>query len=580
MLAQNVQIVISLLKKHNISILVLSPGGTNSSFVKYVQNDNFFTCYSIVDERSAIYFAIGLYLSTGKVIATCCTSAQATRNYLPGLTEAFYKHVPILAITFSKHPQYTYQDYMQAPDQTSLPKDSVKKSFALPYISNKHDRFHCERMVNDAIIEISRGKYGPVQLNIPMLDYELAYNNDCVHLPDVKVIRRYTAEVEWNLNISTQKIMIVIGENRPFALKDIDCINRFVSSHNAFVYVNHLSNYRGAFTIFGNLLLSCISQSQFDEMLSPDILITIGGQTGDYALYHKIADSKNIIEHWRISEDGLVVDTYDKLTKVFECSISYFFDKITCEESIHTYYEKWKEEYDKINLDIELPFSNAYLAQQLHKDIPPRSIVNFAILNSLRVWSFFELDTSIQCYSNVGAFGIDGGLSTLIGQSVMVDNLCFMIIGDLAFFYDMNSLGIKYIKNNLRILLVNNNGGVEFKLAGNPNENLMLDKFVAAAGHFKNAKGWAETNGFMYLSASGKDEFENFKNIFLSKSNVPIVFEIFTNDIDEAQSIDKIISTNQILSFTEKLKRIVVKKIGEKNADALKKVKQIFNANR
>ena len=96
---RSIEIIVELLKKHNIRYVVVSPGGTNIAFVKAVQNDSFFKLYSVVDERSAMYFAIGLYLQTGEVIATSCTSAQATRNYIPGLTEAFYKHVPILAIT-------------------------------------------------------------------------------------------------------------------------------------------------------------------------------------------------------------------------------------------------------------------------------------------------------------------------------------------------------------------------------------------------------------------------------------------------------------------------------------------------
>ena len=94
---ENVRIVVALLKEYGIRHIVLSPGGTNIPIVQAVQNDSFFNCYSVVDERSAMYFAIGLHLQTGEVIATSCTSAQATRNYIPGLTEAFYKHVPIVA---------------------------------------------------------------------------------------------------------------------------------------------------------------------------------------------------------------------------------------------------------------------------------------------------------------------------------------------------------------------------------------------------------------------------------------------------------------------------------------------------
>ena len=129
---ENVRIVISLLKQYNIRHIVVSPGGTNIPISQAVQEDSFFKCYSVPDERSAMYFAIGLHLQTGEVIATSCTSAQATRNYVPGLTEAFYKHTPILAITTAKLERFQYQDYMQAPDQCSLPKDAVKASFDLP----------------------------------------------------------------------------------------------------------------------------------------------------------------------------------------------------------------------------------------------------------------------------------------------------------------------------------------------------------------------------------------------------------------------------------------------------------------
>ena len=113
---ENVRIVISLLKQYNIRHIVVSPGGTNIPISQAVQEDSFFKCYSVPDERSAMYFAIGLHLQTGEVIATSCTSAQATRNYVPGLTEAFYKHTPILAITTAKLGRFQYQYYMQAPD--------------------------------------------------------------------------------------------------------------------------------------------------------------------------------------------------------------------------------------------------------------------------------------------------------------------------------------------------------------------------------------------------------------------------------------------------------------------------------
>ena len=556
-IAKNVQIVIALLKEHGINQLVLSPGGTNAAFIRGVQEDPYFQCYSVVDERSALYFAIGIYLSTGKIVAVCCTSAQATRNYIPGLTEAFYKHVPILAITFSKHPQYTYQEYMQAPDQTSLPKDAVRASYALPYISNDHDRMQCERMVNEAILELTHRVPAPIQLNVPMLDTELS-KDVADELPSVKVIRRYTTSDIKNLKLSDKKILIVVGENRGI---DETEIIRFAASTNSVIYVNQLSNLRNDYTVNGNLLLTCITQKDFDENYSPDILITIGGQTGDYPLYHKLAESSVKYEHWRISESGDVVDTYDHLTKVFECSINDFFTAYHDSISNSDYRDYWKQSVMSYHTNAELPLSAAFVAQQMSKIIPEGSYVNYSILNSLRTWNLFEFKNKVKCFCNVGAFGIDGCMSTFFGQSVMVDDLCFMFVGDLSFFYDMNSLGIRHIKNNVRIILINNNGGVEFKLGGNAEKNAKIDKFIAAAGHFRNAEGWALTNGFNYLLVKSKEDFLAIKESLVNHSNEPMLVEISISDADDYKGYSALLKANDNRTFTQKvtgrLKRVI-----------------------
>lgn len=572
-IAKNAQIVLALLKQHNIRHVIINPGTTNVPIVQGVQNDPFFNCYSIVDERSAMYFAIGLYLETGEPIATTCTSAQATRNYLPGLTEAFYKHVPILAITVSKHPKYNYQGYPQHPIQTSIPEDAVKKTFALPFVSNHIDELHCVRLVNEAMLEITHRTPGPVQLNLPMLDSDLVVFSDS-ELPNIRVIKRYISWKNWDISLKGKKIMIVIGEHRPFSSKQKSIIENFVECHDAFVYVNHLSNYHGKYALFANSTLHAMSEETFASTYKPDVLITIGGQTGDYALLHKLSAGNEFeFEHWAVNEEGNIVDTFDKLTKVFECPFELFFSKFNQKESsLHHYFDVWKMACDSIKLPDELPLSGAYVAQQLHTSIPPKSYINFSILNSFRIWSLFPLDPSVICYSNVAAFGIDGCMSTFLGQSIATENLCFLIIGDLSFFYDMNSLGIRGLKNNIRILLVNNGCGIEFRMNLKLYQEMNNDiySYIAAKGHSRNAKGWAETCGFKYLSANTKEEFLQHKNDFISDSEKSIVFEVFTNPEDEIEAyFEKIIRGNHIESNLKSAFRTV---LGKKGTEFVKKI--------
>ena len=212
---------------------------------------------------------------------------------------------------------------------------------------------------------------------------------------------------------------------------------------------------------------------------------------------------------------------------------------------------------EKLNRNIDVPFANVSIANFLHDKMPKNSVMQFSILNCLRIWNLFELNDSIECYSNVGAFGIDGGMSTLIGRSIATNKLCFMIIGDLAFFYDMNILGNRHIKNNLRILLINNDGGIEFKLHGE--DKRIVDKFIAAEGHYKSAKGWANSCGFDYLEANTMEEFKKNASKFISESDKPIVFEVFVKDTDEALAYNMLIENNKKYTTNEKIKGLVKK---------------------
>ena len=159
--------------------------------------------------------------------------------------------------------------------------------------------------------------------------------------------------------------------------------------------------------------------------------------------------------------------------------------------------------------------------------------------------NYFDLPQNINVKANVGGFGIDGACSTLVGQSLVDENKkCFGLIGDLAFFYDMNILGNRHLKNNLRFLLVNNNKGAEFhtvltRISRIENKTERLNKIVSAAGHFSNgAKAWAEACGFEYFCANDKKEFDNLiKDFCLKEFEKPVLFECFTNVENENEAI-------------------------------------------
>ena len=109
------------------------------------------------------------------------------------------------------------------------------------------------------------------------------------------------------------------------------------------------------------------------------------------------------------------------------------------------------------------------------------------------------------------------------------------MIGDLAFFYDMNALRIRHVKNNVRILLLNNRGGEEFYYNGMwQNEKSDLH---TSARHNTEAGGWAESCGYRYLRADDKATFDEALPAFLGDSDRPVLFEVFTEMSTDAKAI-------------------------------------------
>lgn len=555
------QIVLSLLKAHGINKVVVSPGTTNIALVGSMQYDSFFKLYSSVDERSAAYMACGLSYESGEPVVITCTEATASRNYFPGLTEAYYRKLPILAIT-GTHGNYEIGNLKpQVIDRSVAPIDTIKKSVYIGECKDKDDEWYITVKVNDVILELFRNGGGPAHINLPFSCN--TYNTK--QLPDVRVIHRYNSTS--NLpSIPQGRIAIFIGSHKPFRQETIKTIDSFCDNHNAVVLCDKTSNYNGKYRIDYALIAA---QAQWNpSTASPELLIHIGEVSGDTYTQGKLKPQTA----WRISEDGEIKDTFRKLQNVFAMSESEFFTYYANVNPVlnHEYFMACQKEYDFISSKLpEIDFSNVWIAKTLFDKIPSGSYLHFSIFNSLRSWNFFQLDSSIHTSCNVGGFGIDGAMSTLLGSSLShPDVLHFLIIGDLAFFYDMNALGNRYVGKNIRILLINNGRGTEFRKFDHP---CMIfgedaDPYMAAAGHFGSqskdlVRLYGQNLGFEYLTAASKDDFLSKYEKFVKPNitNQPLIFEVFTNTNSESEAIDayRHIIKDELLDLKNKAKGVV-----------------------
>lgn len=568
---KNVQILVALLKEYGIKKVVASPGTTNITFVRSLQNDPFFQIYSSIDERSAAYIACGLAAESGETVVLSCTGATASRNYMSGLTEAYYRKLPILAVTSTQDTSRVGHHIAQVIDRGVVPNDVVKYSTQLSLVKDNKDLWDCEVKANNAILELSRHGGGPVHINLTT-----SYNRsfDTVELPQVRVIKRITQSSIYP-PIPEGKVAVLIGSHAKMNEEQINALEKFCKTNGAVVFCDHTSGYKGKYCVIHSL--SSAQRLADFESLRPDLLIHIGEITGDSSA-NKIVGNRV----WRVNEDGELRDTFGKLQYVFEMpEITFFEHYINDGREDEQYLNLWRDHLEELRKKIpELPFSNLWIAHRSHQIVPRNSTIHFAILNSLRSWNFFELPESVDSSSNVGGFGIDGCLSSLIGASLTnKEKLYFGIIGDLSFFYDMNSIGNRHVGNNIRILLINNGTGVEFRNFNNSAYQFgeSANEFIAGGGHFGKksrtlVKNYCEDLGFEYLSASNKDEFDkNYKKFFEDQmSDKPLLFEVFTSEEDESKALEMLTSISTMIK--NKTKDTIKNIVGANNISKIKKM--------
>lgn len=568
---KNVQIIISLLKAHNIRKVVASPGTMNVTFIGSIQDDDFFEIYSSVDERSAAYIACGLAAESGEPVVITCTGATASRNYMPGLTEAYYRKLPILALTATPPIERIGNNLPQIIDRTNQLNDTFVKSFFVNFINTIEDENSCINSVNDALLTLRRNGCGPVNLNYVSF---ASRNFNVKELPNVRKIERYNTED--NLpEFVNKKVGIFIGAHNKMSDLLLKKIDEFCEKYNSVVLCDQSSNYNGRYGISASLIM------QQDAYVSPcnnfDIIIDIGEISGSYIKFLTK-------ESWRISLDGEIKHRNYPITKVFEMSEEFFFvsyTKMKDTNSDMTLYSKWLKEDKEFRENIpELPFSNVWIAQNMYYKIPNNSNIYLGILNTLRSWNYCPLLKNHNVYCNTGGFGIDGTISSALGVSLASKNTSYCICGDLAFFYDMNCLGNRFINNNMRIMVINNGKGTEFRnyshMASQFGEK--ADKYIAAGGHYGNKsrtliKNYCENLGFKYISASNKQEFNEQVEAFINESDKshPIVFEIFTDSESES------VALKQIRTIKQSLKGKIKEKIGKSfNDETKEKIKKII----
>ncbi len=469
--------LIELCVNHGISKVVISPGSRNAPLIIGFDAHPEMEVFTVHDERSAAFFALGLSEATGEPVAITCTSGSAPINYGPAISEAYYRSIPLLVLTADRPVEWVDHGDGQTIRQRHLFQNFIKADFELPEVQKNDLLELSDSIVNEALNVLFQFPRGPVHINIPLSE-PLYGIEDVIHEPIL------TKQIKEENSLSIQEIeslyqewdgavkkMILIGQMAPEELSKL-ALSPFLADPSTAILVENCSNVHDFNSICHCIdrTLAMLKEDELDHF-SPDLLITIGGAVISKKIKTFLRKYKPKM-HWRIGTYHFEEDTYRALTKSIPCHPNDFF-KLWTDRDLNpqsTFGNKWKQrdfmaEESHHDFLSETPFSDLKVFEFLVETIPEKANLHMANSSVVRYAQLFNPSSDIHYYANRGVSGIDGSTSTALGIAVNTPNrLNLLITGDTSFFYDSNALWNAYLPSNLRIVVINNGGGGIFNI--------------------------------------------------------------------------------------------------------------------
>jgi 2-succinyl-5-enolpyruvyl-6-hydroxy-3-cyclohexene-1-carboxylate synthase len=557
-LQQAINHIAQIVSAHGIREAIICPGSRSAPLTLAFARHPEISCKSIIDERSAGFIALGLAQQLKRTVALICTSGSAGLNFAPAIAEAFYQQVPLLVFTADRPPEWINQRDGQTIMQTGMFGPHVLGSYQLPVEhDNEPSQWQLQRMVNEAIL-LSRGPVaGPVHINVPLREplYDekagFKYNEQVrvIHkenvMPRIEPMQAEKWRARWH---AYEKKLVVAGAGFPDELLE-QGIRHFLPASCSVFLADIVSNLRQPQSIRNWDMVIAGQDEKTLKKLQPELLVTFGLATVSKNLKLFLRKYKPK-EHWHIQSHGPAADPFLSLSEIIPADTLDFFSSLMQEERHKAaikkhdeYLRDWKEAGDKAQQQTSALFTacevkssfNEFLAvKEVLSRLPEKSRLQVANSMPVRYVSYLGLSQKhISIHANRGTSGIDGCLSTAVGAALATKEITTLITGDLAFFYDRNALWNHVVPANLRIVIMNNEGGGIFRLIEGPSSLPELEEYFETT-HSMNAKKTAEDHGMQYFFCDNNNSLREILPAFF-KGGKASILEIKTDKIHNQQ---------------------------------------------
>jgi len=504
---ENINILTALLVAHGVRHAVVCPGARNAPLAHNLNECPEITCHAVTDERSAGFQAIGMAQVLQQPVAVCVTSGTALFDVAPAVAEAFYQQVPLVVISADRPPQWIGQQVGQTIMQPDALARFTRCSVHLPQPLTTEQRWHCNRLVNEALLQCRQG--APVHINVPLDEPLFSFTTQA--LPQQRVIAPLSLPACQDALTrvlqpfaTAQRPMLLIGQ-MPRGMVDATLMQRLGERYVV------LSEALGA-DDGGASLDEALPLIGDDDHYKPSHVIYMGGTLVSKRLRQWLSACDGCVM-MQVDARDEVHDTFTHLTQLLHATPSAVLRVLAEQPASHhaePFVNRWRALLQLVGshyADLSPHFSQLLAVKLAEQAVGAMGrdqfIVHYANSQPVRLADIYARH-HVSC--NRGTNGIEGSLSAAVGAAAVTSSrrvLC--VTGDLSFFYDQNALWNTHLHGNLRILLLNNGGGGIFRQLAGLEQSPARDALVAAS-HSTRAEGVCQQHGVSYRAAYGSQD--------------------------------------------------------------------------
>ncbi|MCG8607015.1 2-succinyl-5-enolpyruvyl-6-hydroxy-3-cyclohexene-1-carboxylic-acid synthase [bacterium] len=562
---QSIVNIAEICAQHKISNVIISPGSRSAPLALAFLRHPKLKCRAVVDERSAAFIALGMAQQIGAPVVLVCTSGTATLNYGPAVAEAFYQRIPLIVFTADRPPEWIDQNDGQTIHQQNMFDNFCRASFDLP-VETKHPdaEWQVARSISEAVNLCRWPIAGPVHLNVPLRE-PLYPTNAIEYTGDAKIILNagsegFLSEQIWAELLSawyqaTNKLVIA-GMHTP-SRKLSDLLVRLQDDETVAVLHDVTSNLHESQQLPHSDMILGTQVEAIKKALRPDLVFSFGGPVISKNLKLFLRKYKPD-EHWQIDPAGQTIDTFQSLTRILPVTPENFLTELVRKNAIPNSSRndsvEPKEIYRALWLSLEsraadlvkrflsdLPHCELSAMQRILTCLPVNGNLQLGNSFIVRLASFIGLSETegLTVNSNRGTSGIDGTVSTAVAAALAnPQQMTTLIVGDLAFFYDRNALWNNYVPPNLRIIVINNDGGGIFRILDGPDKLPELDEHFEVA-HGLTAVNTAKDHNLVYLACDSSDSLVNSLERLFESQDRAAILEVHTDKHVNAETFLK-----------------------------------------